>query len=193
MNLLASVSSFMTSSCPRYWSVSLQAINIKMKFLSVLSKASWHQLFSQFFFLQALNTSSSVFDSNQSCSHKKHFFSPSSIFEFSFLAEVHEYYFTLQCGCISVNQEIKSGSEGCVMALQGYKQWRCCNDFLAPGSSGRGRLCALLHKPVCIPCCYNGSRCLQEKRVVKEHLILQCHLHTISNLTNIAKYSKSKC
>lgn len=61
MNLPASISSFMTSSCQRYRSISLQAINIKMKFLSVLSKASWHQLFSQFFSLQALNTSSSIF------------------------------------------------------------------------------------------------------------------------------------
>lgn len=49
MNLPASISSFMTSSCPRYWSISLQAINIKMKFLSVLLKVSWHHLFSYFF------------------------------------------------------------------------------------------------------------------------------------------------
>lgn len=128
MNLPISISFFMTSSCWRYWSVSVQAINIKMKFLSVLSKASWHQLFSQFVSLQALNTSSSIFYSNQSCSNfsfpTKGFFPP-SIFDFSFLAEVHEYYFTLHCGCVSIDQEIKSESEGCALSLQGYKQQRC--------------------------------------------------------------------
>lgn len=140
MNLLASISSFMTSSCPRYWSISLQAINIKMKFLSVLSKASWHQLFSQFFSCKLwIRLHLSLIPTNL-VPTKSTFFSPSSIFEFSFLAEVHEYHFTLHCGCISINQEIKSGSEGCVVTLQGYKQRRCCNDFLAPGSSGQPKV-----------------------------------------------------
>lgn len=67
MNLPASASSFMTPSCCRCRSISLHTINIQMKFLSVLSKASRHRLFSQFFFpLQTLNTSSSIFYSNQS-------------------------------------------------------------------------------------------------------------------------------
>lgn len=120
MNVPASISSFMTSSCQRYRSISLQAINIKMKFLSVLSKASWHQLFSQFFpckhwiplhqsFIQPI-----LFQFLSS--HKKLFFSPPSIFDFSFLAEVHEYYFTLHCGCISIDQEIERGV------------WRMCRD-----------------------------------------------------------------
>lgn len=119
MNLPASISSFMTSSCQRYRSISLQAINIKMKFLSVLSKASWHQLFLQFFSLQALNTSSSIFYPANlvpiSLFPQKAFFPP-SIFGFSFSAEVHEYYFTLHCGCISIDQEIKRGV------------WRMCRD-----------------------------------------------------------------
>lgn len=45
-------------------------------------------------------------------SHKKCFFPPPSIFDFSFSAEVHEYYFTLHCVCISFDQEIKMRVRG---------------------------------------------------------------------------------
>lgn len=80
MNLPASISSFMTSSCPRYWSISLQAINIKMKFLSVLLKVSWHHLFSYFFLASFgylfINLLFQPILFQFLSSHKKHFFSP---------------------------------------------------------------------------------------------------------------------
>lgn len=198
MNVPASISSFMTSSCQRYRSISLQAINIKMKFLSVLSKASWHQLFSQFFpckhwiplhqsFIQPI-----LFQFLSS--HKKLFFSPPSIFDFSFLAEVHEYYFTLHCGCISIDQGgLKDVSWPCGATNNGD----VCNDFSAPGSSGR--------QEGCVQVCANESlsflaishpaqaRHFQEEGVFKEHLILKYHLYTIPSLTNISECSKSQC
>lgn len=86
MDLPASVCSFMTSSRWRYRSISLPAINIKMNFLSVLSKASWHQLFSQFFFPASIeylfiNLSFQPILFQFLSSHKKLFFPP-SIFDF---------------------------------------------------------------------------------------------------------------
>lgn len=117
MNLPASALSFMTPSCCRCRSISLHTINIQMKFLSVLSKASRHRLFSQFFspckrwtplhqsFIPTNPVPVSLFP-------QKAFFSPPSIFDFSFSAEVHEYYLTLHCGCISIDQEIKTRVRG---------------------------------------------------------------------------------
>lgn len=149
MNLPASISSFRTSSCQRRWSISLQAINIKMKFLSILSKASWHQLFSQFSprkhwiplhqsFIPINLVPISLFP-------QRAFFSP-SIFDLSFSAEVHEYCFTLHCGCVSIDQEIRSGSEGWALTLQGYKHRAECNNSAAPGGSGRQQAACRSHK-----------------------------------------------
>lgn len=117
MNLPASASSFMTPSCCRCRSISLHTINIQMKFLSVLSKASRHWLFSQFFFPPAnvehlfINLLFQPIPFQFLSSHKKHFF-PLLLFLTSFSAEVHEYYFTLHCGCISIDQEIKTWVRG---------------------------------------------------------------------------------
>lgn len=139
MDLPASVSSFMTSSCQRYRSISLQAINIKMKFLSVLSKASWHQLFSQFLPPASIEYLFINLLSNQSCSN---FSLPTESFFFPF----YFWLFFLSRGAwILFYTPLwldlhwsgnRKGSEGCVVTLQGYKQQRCGSDGLASGSGG---------------------------------------------------------
>lgn len=90
------------------------------------------------FALQALNTSSSIFYSNQPCSNfslhnytqtHSHSYThtwscththtytilPPHIFNLSFLKKVHVYCFTLHHGCIFINQERNGGSAGCML------------------------------------------------------------------------------
>lgn len=125
MNLPEPISYFMTSSCWSCLSISEQVINIKMKFfLHVLSKASNINCFHKCFLLQAVNASSSIFYQKQSCSDFSLIRESSLSFVVFFFffslswQKVHEYHFTHDCGCISINQEIKSKCEGYIMALQ---------------------------------------------------------------------------
>lgn len=197
MNLPASASAFMTSSCWRYRSISLHTINIKMKFLSVLSKASRHQLFSQFFSLQALNTSSSIFYSNQSRSSfslpAKSFFSP-SVFDFSFLAEVHEYYFTPHCGCISIDQEIKTWVWRMHLDPTGLQttETRVMIPPFPPAVADAG--CGQVHVNASASslAITHRHRHFQEKGVFKKRSVLTSHLHTISSWTHLSKHPKNK-
>lgn len=147
---------------PRYWSISLQAINIKMKFLSILSKASWHQLFSQFFPLQALNTSSSIFYPANlvpiSLFPQKAFFAPPFYLWLFFLSQGTWILFYTPLWL----HLHRSGNK------KGF--WRMCRDparlqtaetcVMIPRlqvAAPTRRLCAGLHKWVCILSCYNPS------------------------------------
>lgn len=134
MNFLEPISPFMTSSRSSCLSISKQAINIKMKFFACLIKASDINCFHKCFLLQALNASSSIFYQKQSC----YDFSliakaPSSCLPLSW-QKIHEYHFTVHCGCISIDQEIiikkdlKDVSWPCRVA----NNRNTCNDFIVP-------------------------------------------------------------
>lgn len=110
MNLPEPISYFMTSSCWSCLSISEQVINIKMKFFcmsyqkppisivftNVFSCKEWMPLHQSFI------KSNLVLISVLS----EKVFSLSFVF-FSSWQKVHEYHFTHDCGCISINQEIK--------------------------------------------------------------------------------------
>lgn len=128
MNLAEPISSFMTSSCRSCLSISEQVINIKMKFFcmsyqklplsivftNVFSCKQWMPLHQSFIKsnLVLISVLSEKVLSLLCC------------FVFFFLSwqKVHEYHFTHDCGCISINQEIKSKCEGYIMTLQSSKQ-----------------------------------------------------------------------
>lgn len=129
MNLPEPISYFMTSSCRSCLSISQQAINIKMKFFcmsyqklpisiaftnvfSCKQRIPLHQSFIKSN-LVLISVLSEKLLSPLCCSL---FFFPLS------WQKVHEYHFTLDCGCISIDQEIKSKPEGYVMTLQSSKQ-----------------------------------------------------------------------
>lgn len=119
MNFPEPISPFMTSSCSSCLSISKQAINIKMKFFCMSYQSSWHQLFSQMFspaiserlFINLLSKAILFW----LLSYHKSFFLPPHPFSWK---TMHEYHFTLHCGCISIDQKI----------IIKKKTWRMCHD-----------------------------------------------------------------
>lgn len=142
MNLPASASSFMTPSCCRCRSISLHTINIQMKFLSVLSKASRHRLFSQFFFpLQTLNTSSSIFYSNQSRSSfslpTKSIFFPSFYFWLLFLSRgAWILFYTPLCLHLHWSGNKNEGPRDASLPCRATNHGDACHDSSVPAGGG---------------------------------------------------------
>ena len=201
MNLPASVSSFVTSTCQRYRSISLQAINIKMTCLSVLSKASRHQLFSHIFPLQALNTSSLIFYPTSlvpiSLFPQKKLFFPFYFWLLFLSKDARTLFFTPPW--LHLHRSGSDGLRDVTWACEGCKQQRPLRPpgpppLVAGPTMGLPVPLSQRGPPPSFPSEADPgpARHFQGKAVFKEHLILNYHLHTIPSLTNISKPPKSK-
>lgn len=170
MNFPEPISPFMTSSCSSCLSISKQAINIKMKFFCMSYQSSWHQLFSQMFspaiserlFINLLSKAILFW----LLSYHKSFFLPSHPFSWK---TMHEYHFTLHCGCISIDQKIII-----------KKTWRMCHDPAELRTTEthvmialcliqwqkNGSIWACLHKCVSIVLLFFPKGCFQSKTLL---------------------------